>query len=115
MIKTVLVHLTGSETDKVALQTALQIVCPFGGHLDCLRTRLDPDGRVEVASNVAMASAIAVSETVSALRRQDVLLTERAQRNFNKFCESEILLPSEKPKPGPKIRVLYWIDSYGAW
>jgi len=112
MIKTVLVHLTGSETDDTSLQTALQIVRPFGGHLNCLRTRLDSDGRVEVASNVAMASAIAVSETVNALRSQDVQFTEQAQCNFNKFCENEILLSSEKPKPGAEITAA-WVEKAG--
>ena len=112
MIKTVLVHLNGVETDEVALQTAYQLLRPFGGRLDCLRTRLDTDGRVAAASNVAMASAIAVAETVSVLRRQDVLFTEQAQRNFKKFCTNEGILSGKKPKPGAEIEAA-WVEKPG--
>ena len=112
MIKTVLVHMTGAETDEVALQTALQIVRPFGGHLNCLRTRLDSDARVAVASSVAMASASAVAETVSVLKRKDVLLTEQARRSFDKFCDSGGLVISEKPNAGAEVTAA-WVEKPG--
>jgi nucleotide-binding universal stress UspA family protein len=112
MIKTVLVHLTGAETDEVALQTALQIARPFGGHLNCLHTRLDSDARVAAASSVAMASAIAIAETVSVLKRQDVQLTGHARRSFDKFCDRENIVSSEKPNAGANVTAV-WVEKPG--
>jgi nucleotide-binding universal stress UspA family protein len=112
MFRTVLVHLTGAETDGTALQTALQIVRPFGGHLNCLRTRLGSDARAEAASSVAMASAIAVKETVSVLKRQDERLTEQAKRSFDKFCDDESLVMSEEPNTGVDVTAA-WIERPG--
>lgn len=113
MIKTVLVHMTGVETDEVALHTGLEIVRPFGGQLNCLRTRLNADAPVAVESSVAMASAIAVSEAVSTLRRQDALQTEQAKRNFNKFWESEVLALGENPKSGVEVTAA-WVEKPGS-
>lgn len=112
MFRTVLVHLTGSETDGTALQTALQIVRPFGGHLNCFRTRLGTDAQL-AASSVAMASAIAVEETVETLRRQDAQLTERARQSFEKFCKNESLATSRKPHAGADVTAA-WIERSGA-
>ncbi len=112
MVRTILVHLTGTETDEVVLQTALQIARPFGAHLNCLRTRLGTDARVAAASSAAMASAIAVAETVNVLSRQDVQLTEQARSSFDKFCDREGLVLSEKPNTGPDVTAA-WLEKPG--
>ena len=80
MFKTILVHLSGTQTDDATLSTAYQIARLFDGHMVCLRVRPDTSAMLGQAAGAAMAPSVAVAEMLEMLRRKDAEQTEKALR-----------------------------------
>jgi len=89
MFKTILVHLSGTQTDDATLSTAYQIARLFDGHMVCLRVRPDTSAMLGQAAGAAMAPSVAVAEMLEMLRRKDAEQTEKARRSFDRFVERE--------------------------
>jgi nucleotide-binding universal stress UspA family protein len=111
MYKSILVHLTGTETDNPALAVAISIARPHGAHLNCLRVRMNAGSMIAMASGVSMAPGLAVAETFSILRDQDVRLTEQARKTFNAVCPTEGI--KECSTPGMHGITAAWIERSG--
>jgi nucleotide-binding universal stress UspA family protein len=126
MIKTLLVPVTGDDTDEIAAAAALAIARAFAAHIDFLHVQLDPG---ETAT--MMAAEGASGPMVSGLFNQFAAgAAERAQRAesfFQSFCRRANLpfvnAPPASSGPsvsGPSARWLrqlgaepYWVAAYG--
>ena len=124
MIKTLLVPVTGGDTDDLAFTTALTVARAFAAHIDFLHVRLDP---AEVATAMASegASGAVVSGLFDRLAADAAEREQRAETFFQDFCRRENLpLVETPPAPpglsGPSARWRhrlgaepYWVVSYG--
>jgi nucleotide-binding universal stress UspA family protein len=121
MIKTLLVSVTGSDTDDLVFTSALAVARAFAAHIDFLHVRLDP---AEVATMMASegASGAVVSGLFDRLAAGAAEREQRAETSFQSFCRRENLPIVEAPPapPGPSARWLrqlgaepYWVTAYG--
>jgi nucleotide-binding universal stress UspA family protein len=98
MIKTVLVHLMGTNGDNASLTAALQIARPFGAHLECLHIRPDFAALVSLARPAILEGD---TETIGrALKRLELEYAESAQRasdSLAAFCVTEGIPKGELP------------------
>jgi len=97
MFKSILVQMTGTETDESALRTAFEIARKFDGHLECLRVRMDSGVMIRLTADAAMAPAGAIADTLKQLKGDDAERTENAQQTFEKFCALEGVTRTENP------------------
>ncbi|HXJ01771.1 MAG TPA: universal stress protein [Micropepsaceae bacterium] len=87
MIKTLLVELTGSQTDTATLQTAYLAARLFDARLECLH--LSPEWQ-QVAAQTAMADMtgpVVSEEFFAAFEAEAKAMTWRAHRHFLEFCK----------------------------
>ena len=121
MIKTLLVSVTGGDTDDLAFTPALAVARAFSAHVDFLYVRLDP---AELAAMMASegASGAVVSGLFDRLTAEAAEREQRAATSFQDFCRRENVPLAEAPPapPGPSARWLchvgaepYWVASYG--
>jgi nucleotide-binding universal stress UspA family protein len=100
MYKTILVHMTGTETDEAALATAVLVARPNAAHLNCMKVRMDSGAMIAMASGVEMAPALAVAETFGLLKDRDVKLAEQARQTFDSTRRKEDLQLTDAPGAG---------------
>ena len=123
MIKTILVPVTGCETDVAALSAALSVARMFGAHLDVLHVRLDTiEAAVAMTADAGGGGALAPG-LIEQLEREVRDCEAKAQQLFGDFCTSESLdilvdpaARTEKPsaqwhvETGQEPR---WVAAYG--
>ena len=120
-MKTILVPVTGSDTDSAVFASALAVARPFAAHLDFLHVRVDA-----AAMAVAMASdgggARMVGSLVARIEEDAAAREEKAKQLFDSFCAREQLALSDAPPgpAGPSAQWLwqtgeepYWVAEYG--
>lgn len=103
MFKSILVQVNGTETDEVALATALQAARLFGSHIECLRVRMDTGAMIGMAAGVSMAPAGAIAETFDLLKKDDESFTAQARRTFDDFCRNEGIAIMDKPSGADSV------------
>ena len=111
MFKTILVALTGFDSDKVALQTAFLAGRPFDAHLECLHVRPGPGQMASLLAATDMPGAID-GEIFEALRQQDEMRTQAARRSFDEFVKRWGVPVTDSP-PGPKGVSAAWEERLG--
>jgi len=111
MYKTILVHVTGAETDRPALATASSIARADAGHINCMKVRMDTGAMIAMASGAAMAPAAAVAETFQLLEDQDVQMTARARQAFDTICREDGLLICDTPRTREASAT--WVEQSG--
>jgi nucleotide-binding universal stress UspA family protein len=112
MIKTILVPATGSDSDTAVFASALAVARAFAAHLEFLHVRPDAE-----AMAVAMASdgggATMVGGLIDRLEEEADEREEKANRQFQSFCEREGLALRDAP-PGPQGPSARWLREIGA-
>lgn len=85
LIKSVLVSLTGFDSDEIALQSALLLGGPFDAHLNCLHVRPGP---AEYAYGIprGRAAGVLAADLVPVFQEQDRKRTDGARIAFDLFC-----------------------------
>jgi len=111
MLKTILVAMTGFDSDRVALETAFLAGRPFEAHLQCLHIRPGPGQLVSRIAATDMPGAIN-DEVFEALRQEDNTRTEAARRSYDEFRERRGVPIAETP-PGPKGVTAAWEERLG--
>ena len=90
MIKTILVPVTGNQTDDAVFTSALAVARAFDAHIDFLHVRVDAGAMVAAmatdGSGTTMVSGLVERIDEEATRREDT-----ARQLFQRFCERERL------------------------
>ena len=107
MFKTVLAHLTGTDCDKSVLATALRLVKPFEGHVECVRVVPDQAALVAQSVQIDLGSAMLLSDVMNTIEQQVRERTEQARATVTEFCRTEDLPLIEAP-PGPGGATIAW-------
>ena len=107
MVRTVLVHLTGTSGDQAVLTAAQAVARPFGAHLECLHIRADLEAILagEVARKGEDVGAI--HEVIEDLQAQRAELARRAEDEFEAFCDREDVLRAERPPSSGKMNAAF--------
>jgi nucleotide-binding universal stress UspA family protein len=115
MFKTVLAHLTGSDGDQSVLATALSLVRPFGGHIECLRIVPDPAALIAQAMpfDTAMGMTSLLADMLDTIEQQSRDRTKRARASMTEFCKTADLPYADTP-PGPGGVSVSWQDDKAA-
>ena len=115
MFKTVLAHLTGTDCDPSVLTTALQLVRPFAGHMECLRVAADPEALVAQAMpfEMGMGMTSILADVLSKIEQQGDERTKRARLTMSEFCKAKDIAYADSP-PGPGDVSAAWQERKGA-
>lgn len=113
MIKTVLVHMTGTDCDRSVLAMGLEAVRPHAGHMECLRVVTDPAALVAQAAQLDMGTSMVLADMLNTLEQQDREKTDRARAAMTEFCKSENIALADAP-PGPGAVSAAWRETPAA-
>jgi nucleotide-binding universal stress UspA family protein len=93
MFKSIFVPTTGFSNDPATLETALAVARAFGGHLDCVHVRPDPEQLAMQAASydVGMGTAFATAGIVEIFQEEDRKQTARAKKIYDAFRQREKL------------------------
>jgi nucleotide-binding universal stress UspA family protein len=97
MIKTILASLTGCSSDRTVLQAAVAVARIDGGHIDCLRTRIDA---VEAAALMAATSPRQNADVHGLLRKisdEEAERSSHARQAFEDICKRYTLSVRDTP------------------
>jgi len=85
-IKTILVPVSGSETDRVVLSTALSVAHPLGAHLEFLHLCLALEEAAARAPSVQSLRGESTRDAIDHLKRQQSNLSTSATNYVHQFC-----------------------------
>jgi hypothetical protein len=71
------------------LATALQLVAPFAGHIECLRVVPDQAAMIAQAVQLDMGSAMVLADSLASFEKQSRERTKRARDAFVQFPQTE--------------------------
>jgi len=97
MIKSVLVHVTGTDCDRPVLAAGLDIARLYSGHLECLRVVPDPAALAASAAQLAMGASMVLADTIATIEREAHEKTQRARDIFNDFVSREKIVYADAP------------------
>jgi nucleotide-binding universal stress UspA family protein len=112
MFKTILVSLTGFESDNGALDTAYLAGRPFEAHIQCLHVRADPVQIATKSSVYDFGTGASGAEFFAALEEENELRSKRARVAFTEFCR-RWHVPVSDSYPGPKGVSTAWREVKG--
>jgi len=87
MFKTILVPLTGFDSDNTALDTAYLAGRPFDAHIVCVHVRADPAHLAAKSSVYDLGTGASGAEFFAALEEENDLRSKRARIAFAEFCQ----------------------------
>jgi nucleotide-binding universal stress UspA family protein len=112
MIKTILVPVTGTDTDAASFAAALAVARPFAAHLDFFHVRVDAAavaiGMASDGGGAAMTGGLVERLDEEANRRE-----ARARQTFEQFCARQGLAMVDTP-PSPSAPSAQWTRQIGA-
>lgn len=108
-IKAILVPVSGSDSARATLQTALQIALRFNAHIDVLHVRPDPRGLVPYTGEGMDGSMI--EEIMEVTEREGGERASRAQDVFQAFCRENEVTQANSPA-GDKVTIA-WTEETG--
>jgi nucleotide-binding universal stress UspA family protein len=85
-IKTILVPVSGSETDRVVLSAAWEIAQPLQAHLEFLHLRLRLEEAVARSPHIDVCGGVAMRDALGDLAREQVNLSASALNYVRQFC-----------------------------
>jgi nucleotide-binding universal stress UspA family protein len=103
MVKTLLVHLTGTHADQPVLTQAISLGRPFGAHLECLYVRPGMGQLAKlVASNATTLGVdVNVGEVWHEIKADAEERARKAHTTFKTFCkENDVALVDAPPNSG---------------
>jgi nucleotide-binding universal stress UspA family protein len=112
MLKTILVPLTGFESDNTALDTAYIAGRSFDAHIQCVHVRADPVQIAGKSSVYDFGTGANGAELFAALEEENQLRSKRARVAFAEFCRRWQVPGSDSP-PGPKGVSVAWREIEG--
>jgi nucleotide-binding universal stress UspA family protein len=86
MFRTILVPLTGFESDGAALDTALLVGRLFDAQVDCICARPGPAQIAIGAAPFEIGAAMNAAELIADLQKENELRTKNARLSFETFC-----------------------------
>ena len=111
MIKSILVSLTGFDSDVAALETALLAGGPFGVHLDCLHVRPGPQ-QSRFGSVPNDFAGILASDLLQLMQQKDATHTKDAKTAFDFFRKRLDIPLATEPAPSPGVTAA-WQELFG--
>jgi nucleotide-binding universal stress UspA family protein len=97
MIKTILVHLSGTDGDKSTLSTALLVARLFDSHLHCLHVLPDYGAMVSQWVDTEPGTGLVIAQTLARLEAETKERAEQAKRTFAEFCRNEDIARTDQP------------------
>jgi nucleotide-binding universal stress UspA family protein len=99
MIKTMLVHVSGTESDAAILSQAAAFAGSQGAHLDCLHVRPGKGDLLNIAASSAIGFGVEVNvgEILVQLEKDEDSRTRKARAAFEHACKSLGLATSSAP------------------
>jgi nucleotide-binding universal stress UspA family protein len=97
MFKSILVPVSGSNSDPAVFATALALAKPFEGHLHFLHIHQSPGEAAAHAPHVDFCEGAAIATALEALRERGNALAAAAERHYRDFCETRSIPVRETP------------------
>ncbi len=113
MFKSMLVALTGFDSDESALETALLLGGPFGAHFDCLHIRPGPAEYALTAPGHHFGGVLG-PKFVAAVREQDEKQTNAARVAFDVFCRKLDIPRSMDTRESHSGVTAAWHEMFGS-
>jgi nucleotide-binding universal stress UspA family protein len=110
MIKSVLVHLRGTQADTATLTAALQIARPFAAHLECLHVRPNLAVLISRMSRTIIDDSAAMTKILENHQKEAAEAAQRAVDAFADFCGRERIERSEFPPSGKSLGAAFRED-----
>ena len=98
MIKTILVPVSGSDTDESVFATALALARALAAHLQFLHVHLTPTTAALHAPHVEFVQGAAIATALEDLRKHEDALSASARQHFECFCVAHHLAIRETPE-----------------
>src|SRR5215472_569064 len=99
MIKTLLVPVTGGNTDDIVFASALTVARAFDAHINVLHVRVDAAAMAATMAQDGSGAAM-ITGLVDRIDEEASQRQEKARQGFERFCERERLITVEAPPPG---------------
>jgi nucleotide-binding universal stress UspA family protein len=109
MIKSMLVHLRGTQCDAATLTAALQVARPFAAHLECLHARPNLAVLISRMAPTTINSG-AMTKIIENHQKEAAEAAQRAFNAFADFCGRERIEKSEFPPAGQSIGAAFRED-----
>jgi nucleotide-binding universal stress UspA family protein len=112
MIKDILVHLRGDQTDAIVLNTAYAVARPFDAHLECVHILPDTPALLMAANAGSEVDPALVMGGLEMLWTEGKKRSEAARAAYSEFCAGNDIVPCEAP-PGPNSISAAWREAKG--
>jgi nucleotide-binding universal stress UspA family protein len=99
MVKTVLVHLAGTTADEHVLTQAINLVRPFGAHLDCLCTRpgMGQLAKLAASNGTALGFDINIGGVWLEIKKGAEERARKARTTFDTMCKANDITSADAP------------------
>lgn len=97
MLKTILVPLTGTASDKTILENAYLLAQPFGSHMQCLYVRLDPRDMITGTASIGIGMPLITPELWTAIEGDEKARQTSARSTFDAFCAQNGVSETDVP------------------
>jgi nucleotide-binding universal stress UspA family protein len=87
MLRSILVSLTGFESDTPALETAYLVARLFNSHIHCICARPGPAQVIAGATPFDIGGVMNAAELIADLKKENELRTKNARLSFDGFCK----------------------------
>jgi nucleotide-binding universal stress UspA family protein len=114
MIRTILVPVSGSDTDAGVFATALALAQPLAAHLQFFHLHLSPGEAALHAPHVDFSRGPAITEALKTLRRQGNTLAANARVNCQKFCDTHGVRFQDGPSAEQAVSASWVEEEYDA-
>jgi nucleotide-binding universal stress UspA family protein len=96
-IRTILVPVSGSETDRVVLSAAWEIAQPLQAHLEFLHLRLKLEEAVARSPHIDIGRGVAMRDALGDLAREQANLSASALNYVRQFCVEHGIASCDRP------------------
>lgn len=110
MIKSVLVHLRGTQGDAATLTAALQVARPFAAHLECLHVRPNLAVLISRMALTIVDDSSAMTKIIENHQKEAAKAAQRAVDAFSDFCGRERIERCEFPPASQSIGAAFRED-----
>lgn len=109
MIKTILVPVSGTQTDGCVFAAAFAVARPLAAHLDFYHLRLSVCEAAVRSPHVQFCIGPALGDALDSLKRRDANLAASAAMHFKDFCEEKGVTIQRAPAAVPVVTA-HWVE-----
>jgi nucleotide-binding universal stress UspA family protein len=102
-MKTILVPVGGSDSDKPVFATALAAARPFAAHLDFVHVKIGPGEAAPYIPHVGFARGAALTDALTQLEAAASTRAAAAARHVRALCQRERIVVQDVPAPGVSL------------